>query len=318
MKKFKNKTFLVLGGAGFIGSHFCDLLHEKGANIICVDNLSLGSYENVEHLSKNKNFKFFKLDINKLEYDSPVFNNKISTVIHLAANSDIAKSHADPNIDIKNTLNSTLSILRLMRRKNISEIIFASSSAVYGLHESNIHENIGPLFPHSHYGAAKLASEAFISSYCENYSMKSWIIRFPNVIGNRCTHGVIYDFFNKIKSNSSILQVLGDGKQDKPYLYVNDLINGIIHFYLHTDEKINYVNLGTDTTTTVNKIIEIMKDVFEINPKIEYTGGSKGWVGDIPKFKYDLSKIYSLGWKSNLSSDAAVRETFKVLKDSWM
>ena len=148
--------------------------------------------------------------------------------------------------------------------------------------------------------------------------MKSWIIRFPNVIGNRCTHGVIYDFFNKIKSNSSILQVLGDGKQDKPYLHVNDLINGIIHFYLHTDEKINYVNLGTDTTTTVNKIIEIMKEVFEINPKIEYTGGSKGWVGDIPKFKYDLSKIYSLGWKSNLSSDAAVRETFKVLKDSWM
>lgn len=315
----QTETFLVLGGAGFIGSHFCDKLIASAHRVICVDNLSLGTRENIQHLLPNDRFEFHEMDINSASFQDHFSISTIDTVVHLAANSDIAKSHAEPMVDIDNTLNTTLSTLKLMKSQQIKRIIFASSSAIYGEHEGAIHENIGPLFPHSHYGAAKLASEAFISSFCENYGIQSWMMRFPNVIGERCTHGVVYDFFQKIKADSSQLQVLGNGLQDKPYLYVHELIEGILHCYdTFKEDKINYFNLGTDSSTTVNRIVEILSEVFEIQPKIHYTGGTKGWIGDIPKFKYDLSKIHQSGWTSKLSSDQAVFETFKALKATWM
>lgn len=317
MKKNNFKTYLIFGGAGFIGSHFCDYILNNGDKVICVDNLSLGSIENITHLLEKSDFEFYELDINNLTSDD-FPDIEISTVVHLAANSDIAKSHIDPNIDISNTLNTTLNILAFMRDRSIKEIIFASSSAIYGQHDGLIHEDIGPLLPHSHYGAAKLASEAFISSYCENYGLKSWIIRFPNVIGERCTHGVIYDFFEKLKMDKTILHVLGNGKQNKPYIYVHELIEGIMHCYKTFTSKINYVNLGTDSSTTVDEIIKIFKEVYEIDPEIKYSGGVKGWVGDIPKFSYDLSKIHLNGWKAKLSSTEAVFKTLIALKKSWM
>lgn len=317
MIKRESKTYLILGGAGFIGSHFCDYILKKGDNVICVDNLSLGSEKNIQHLMNRSNFKFLELDINNLT-NSHFSEDHIDTVIHLAANSDIAKSFENPLIDISNTLNTTLKTLDFMKSRSIKELIFASSSAIYGEHDGLIHEDIGPLFPHSHYGAAKLASEAFISSYSENYGLKAWIMRFPNVIGERCTHGVIFDFFQKLNQNRDLLRVLGDGNQDKPYLYVHELINGIMHCFENLSNRINYVNLGTETSTTVNQIIEIFKEVLNINPVIEYSGGTKGWIGDIPKFSYDLSKVHSYGWRAKLTSNEAVYETLKALSASWI
>lgn len=313
----KSEKYLVLGGAGFIGSHFCDKLIDTN-QIICVDNLSLGSIQNIEHLLNNNKFKFHNLDINSEEFFALLKNEKIDTIIHLAANSDIALSYKNPQIDFDNTLNTTINALKLMRQNDIKKIIFSSSSAMYGEHDIAINEDIGPLLPHSHYGAAKLASEAFISSFCENYNFQSWIIRFPNVIGERSTHGVIHDFFNKIKKDKTQLTVLGNGLQEKPYLYVKELIDGILYCYHNSKNKINYFNLGTESSTSVNKIIEIMNKIFNINPKIKYTGGRKGWIGDIPKFKYDLSKIQNLGWKSTMTSDEAVKTTFKLLQNQWM
>jgi len=309
------ETYLILGGAGFIGSHFCDYIIDLGQKVVCFDDLSLGKIENIQHLIGNPSFNFIKSDVNDINDEDKLKGYEINTVVHLAANSDIAKSHSNPDIDIKNTLNSTLSILKFMRNNGIKKIIFASSSAIYGEHFSKIHEDIGPLFPHSHYGAAKLASEAFISSFCENYQITSWIIRFPNVIGDRTTHGVIFDFVNKIKNDPTKLDVLGDGQQDKPYIHVLELVDGIMYFYNnYKHHKVNYVNIGVDTSTTVNRIIEILKEVFEINPKINFSGGSKGWIGDIPKFHYDLSKIHDLGWRASLTSDEAVYKTLKSLK----
>lgn len=309
------ENYLILGGAGFIGSHFCDHLIDSGEKVVCIDNLSLGRIENIQHLIGNPNFHFIKSDVNDLVKINELKGIQIDIVVHLAANSDIAISHSNPEVDIVNTLNTTLSVLHYMRNEGIKKIIFASSSAIYGEHENNIHEKIGPLFPHSHYGAAKLASEAFISSFCENYQMTSWIVRFPNVIGDRSTHGVIFDFVNKIKKDPSQLNVLGNGKQDKPYIYVRELIDGIMYFYNNSKEsKINYANIGVDTSTTVTRIIEILKEVFEVNPKIKYSGGKKGWVGDIPKFSYDLSKIHALGWKASLTSDQAVYKTLNLYK----
>lgn len=309
------ENYLILGGAGFIGSHFCDHLIDSGGKVVCIDNLSLGRIENIQHLIGNPNFLFIKSDVNDLSKINELKGIQIDIVVHLAANSDIAISHSNPEVDIANTLNTTLSVLHYMRNEGIKKIIFASSSAIYGEHENNIHEKIGPLFPHSHYGAAKLASEAFISSFCENYQMTSWIVRFPNVIGDRSTHGVIFDFVNKIKKDPSQLNVLGNGKQDKPYIYVRELIDGIMYFYNNSKEsKINYANIGVDTSTTVTRIIEILKEVFEVNPKIKYSGGKKGWVGDIPKFSYDLSKIHALGWKASLTSDQAVYKTLNLYK----
>lgn len=315
--EIKSEKYLVLGGAGFIGSHFCDRLIDNH-QIICIDNLSLGSIKNIEHLINNDNFQFHNLDINSEEFFTLLNNEKIDTVIHLAANSDIALSYKNPKIDFDNTLNTTINALKLMRLNDIKKIIFSSSSAIYGEHDIKISEDIGPLLPHSHYGAAKLASEAFISSFCENYNLQSWIIRFPNIIGERSTHGVIHDFFKKIKKDKTQLTVLGDGLQEKPYLYVKELIDGILYCYHNSNNKINYFNLGTESSTSVNDIIKIMNNILNINPKIKYTGGSKGWVGDIPKFKYDLSKVQNLGWKSTMTSNEAVDTTFKLLKDQWM
>ena len=184
---------LITGGAGFIGSHLCDKLVE--ANFITViDDLSLGKLENISHLISHVNFKFIKADINNCDLDKIFLDGKFDIVYHLAANSDIARSFSNPQEDISKTFMTTFSLLNVMRKFEVKKIIFSSSSAIYGMTNQKLHEDYGPLFPVSHYGATKLASEAIISSFSKNYGIKFLIIRFPNVVGERATHGVIFDF----------------------------------------------------------------------------------------------------------------------------
>ena len=305
---------LITGGAGFIGSHLSDVLLSEGHEIVIFDNLSLGRMENIESALKNPKCEFVKGDITNLNEFFNVFrNHKFDVVFHMAANSDIAKSHANPNVDFDNTLLTTYNVLLGMKEFGVKNIVFASTSAIYGDTGVSVDEDFGPLFPISHYGASKLASEAYISSFCENYGFKAWITRFPNVVGERATHGAIYDFINKLRKNPAELEVLGDGTQTKPYLYVKDLVEAIVLVWKSTSEQINYFNLGVESRSTVKEMAEMVIEEMGLNATIRYTGGNRGWVGDVPQFSYSLDKIHKLGWSAKVSSNEAVRKSIQYI-----
>ena len=299
---------LVTGGAGFIGSHLCDALHERGHNITVVDNLVLGRIENIRHLIGQPRFKFAQVDILDTDFMKIVFaEENFDMVYHLAANSDIQKGGQDPMVDYQMTFNTTFQILQLLKEFHIGKFFFASTSAIYGETRDVLHENYGPLCPVSNYGAGKLASEAFISAFSSMYHIQTWITRFPNVVGERFTHGVIYDFIHKLRQNPHELLVLGNGEQCKPYVYVKDLVDGILYVTDHAGELYNVYLLGSNTRTKVRDIAAMVIEEMGLDARIRYTGGDRGWVGDVPEFRYDLSKINALCWQAAHDSDASVR-----------
>ena len=305
---------LITGGAGFIGSHLCDYLLKEDNEIIVLDNLSLGRKSNIAHLQTNLNFKFIQGDILDEELLDKLFkDSNFDIVFHMAANSDIAQSFHNPDVDKDNTFMTTYNLLNMMKKYDVKKIIFASTSAIYGDTSDVLHENYGPLKPVSHYGAAKLASESFISSFVGNYGLQAWIVRFPNVVGERATHGVIFDFIQKLRKDNMRLEVLGNGEQFKPYLYVKDLVEAILFVWKNTNEKLNVYNLGVDSRTKVKDIAQMVIKEMALNAKIEYTGGERGWVGDVPEFNYDLSKINNLGWRANNTSNEAVRKAIQYI-----
>ena len=303
---------LVTGAAGFIGSHLVDRLLERGCSVLGVDNMKLGRRANLVRALENPKFKFVELDVN----DVPVFTRAVrqqshdkpfEMTWHLAANSDIRAGVADPDVDLRDTFMTTFNVLKVMRDLKIPQIAFASTSAIYGVLPGRMEEDMGPLFPISNYGAMKLASEACISAALEAYLQRAWIFRFPNVVGSRSTHGVIHDFVQKLKANPNELEVLGDGTQEKPYFHVSDLLEAMLFIVERAGDKLNYFNIGTaDTTTTVRYIAEAVIKRQSPQAKIRYTGGNKGWVGDVPKFNYSIEKLKRLGWSPRLTSHAAV------------
>ena len=305
---------LVTGGAGFIGSHLCDALVAAGNSVIAVDNLSLGRESNLRQLEGSGDFQFQKGDVLDQDWFEPLVDEGgFECVFHMAANSDIARSHSDPRVDLDNTFLTTFHILEAMRKAGVSKLVFASTSAVYGEVQGEVREDYGPLKPISHYGAAKLASEGFISSYAENYGIRSWITRFPNVVGSRATHGAVYDFVRKLRRTPMRLEVLGDGTQEKPYLSVHDLVQAILLVWERTAASVNIYNVGA---TTRSKVSDIARIVIEEGPKpaeITYSGGDRGWIGDVPKFAYDLSAITALGWSPTMTSDEAVRAAARAI-----
>ncbi|MBN2403116.1 MAG: NAD-dependent epimerase/dehydratase family protein [Spirochaetes bacterium] len=305
---------LVTGGAGFIGSHLCDELLNKANSVVVVDNLSLGKIDNIKHLTGEVSFKFYREDLLNYKKIVKIFRNEQPDIVfHMAANSDIASSIKNPEIDLNNTYLSTFNVLNVMRELGISKLFFASSSAIYGDTFSNLTENFGPLLPISHYGAGKLASEAFISSFSACYDIQSWIVRFPNVVGERATHGVIYDFINKLKSNPGKLEVLGDGEQYKPYLYVKDLVDAMLFIWNKSSDRFNVFNIGVESRTKVRTIALMVVEEMGLNTEIKYSGGSRGWVGDVPVFNYNLSKLHNLGWKAKITSDEAVKKSIRYI-----
>ena len=301
-------NILITGGAGFIGSHLCDVLINEKHSLTVIDNLVLGREENIEHLQNRPDFKFIKEDLlNLANLDKLFANNAFDMIFHMAANSDIQKGGKNPVVDYELTFLTTFNILQCMRNHNVKQLVFASTSAIYGETSDLLTENYGPLLPVSNYGASKLACEAFISAFSANYNIQVWITRFPNVVGERFTHGVIYDFIHKLKKNPVELEVLGNGEQYKPYVYVKDLVEGIIFVWQHTSEKINIYNLGVESRTKVKEIAQMVIDAMGLSAYIKYTGGNRGWVGDVPEFRYDLAKIHNLGWKAKRTSNEAVR-----------
>lgn len=300
---------LVVGGAGFIGSHLCEALLEKKIDVICVDNLSLGTERNISNLINSNKFTLYKMDASKTNDLGSIFEKKRPDIVfHLAANSDIQMSAEHPEIEYINTYSTTYSILYNMKKSGVKKLFFASTSAVYGdKKDILLDENTPNLMPISYYGAAKLGSEALISAFSYMNDIQSLIFRFPNVIGPRLTHGVIYDFIRKLKANPSKLIILGNGKQTKPYIYVSDLIDAIMKFMFRIWDGVTLYNIGVKGETSVNRIAEIIcNEMGLIGTTFEYTGGDSGWKGDVPKFRYCLDKAHSTGWRAKYTSDQAV------------
>jgi len=297
----------VTGGAGFIGSHLTDHLMEKGHKVVVYDNLSLGREEFVRHHYSNPRFTFVRGDV----LDFGLLQTSMTgsdIVFHLSANSDIVRSAKHTRIDLEQGTIATHNVLESMRSNGIRKIVFTSSNVVYG--ESKklpISEDYGPLFPISMYGASKLACEALISAFCHNFGFKSWIFRFANVTGPRVTHGVVLDFYRKLERNALELEVLGDGKQAKPYIEVRDLIDGMLFGFRNSNEWVNYFNLGTDGLTSVTVIAhEVIRVMGLRDVKLKFTGGVRGWPGDVARVSLDMSKLKALGWRPKYpSSDEA-------------
>ena len=310
-------NILVAGGAGFIGSHLCDALLSKNNTVIVADKLIMGS-KNIEHFSQNTRFKFYEMELaNQDNVDKLFKDNKIDIVYHMAANSDISKSANDTSIDFNDTLLTTRVLLESMRKNNVKNIFFASTSAVYGeMPDIVLNEETGGLKPVSYYGGAKLASEALISSYVSMCDMNAVIFRFPNVIGPRLTHGVVYDFVKKLRNNPKELEILGNGTQCKPYIYVTDLVNAIVKLTEQFEPGVDVFNISVMSEgTSVTHIAEIVVDVLGLSDvEFKYTGGDRGWKGDVPRFKYDISKVLATGWKPEYTSDEAIRKAAQSLR----
>ncbi len=307
--------YFVTGGAGFIGSHLVDKLILTGNTVTVYDNLSGGSLDFISQHLDNPDFKLVEaslLDQKRLE--EAVQGHDF--VFHLAANPDIRKSSANPWIDIEQGILATYNLLEAMRKHNINRIAFTSSSTVYG--EAKViptPEDYAPLLPVSLYGASKLAAEALISAYTQSFNFQSWIFRFANIIGTRATHGIIHDFLEKLDKNPHELEILGDGRQNKSYLHVTECIDSILFALEKTrDQKQNIFNIGSEDQITATRIAEIVIEEKGLkNVKLKYTGGKRGWTGDIPIFRLSIEKLKNLGWKPRATSEEAVRRATREL-----
>ncbi len=303
----------VTGGAGFIGSNLVDALLEKGYKVTVYDNLSLGTEDRVKYHFSNKNFIFIKADL--LDFNKLLNSIKGHDIVfHLSANSDISNNNVT-DIDLKQGTLVTYNVLEAMRLNDIKKIVYSSTSAIYG--EPRImptQEDYGPLQPISLYGASKLACEGLMTAFSHNFDFQIWIFRFANIIGKRGTHGVLVDFIKKLRNNPNELEILGDGKQKKSYLEVRECVDGMLFGLENAKEAINVFNLGCNSSTQVDAIANIVVEEMGLKGvKFKYTGGKRGWKGDVPLMSLDVSKINKLGWKAKLSSNEAVRKSVQDL-----
>lgn len=307
------KVNLITGGAGFIAVELTRRLLARGDIVVSVDNLSRGRQEFLQQFLDNNRFTFAVADCADYSELREAVRicagaGSITDVWHLAANSDIPAGIQDPGVDLKDTFLTTFNVLRLMKDVGAEALHFASSSAVYGdLGGIPVHEDIGPLNPISNYGAMKLASEAQIRAAVESYLPRADIFRFPNVIGIPATHGVIFDFINKLKSSAGELSVLGDGTQKKPYLHVEDLVEAMLFIASKASDRHNVFNIGPqDEGITVREIAEAVCSRVAPSASLQFGKEGRGWVGDVPRFCYSTDRLAGLGWTPTLSSQGAV------------
>ncbi|MCH3909286.1 MAG: GDP-mannose 4,6-dehydratase [Bacilli bacterium] len=304
---------LIIGGAGFIGSHLCDSLLNRGENVVCIDNLMRGTLSNVNEASKNSKFVFINHDANDQPFlESVIKQYHIDFIYHLAANSDIQASAGDPSIEFECTCSTTWHVLSAMRNTGVKNLFFASTSALYGkMMPGHPFNEQSPMNPISYYGSAKMASEAFISAFSYMNDLNVLVFRFPNVIGKRLTHGVIFDFISRLKKDPSKLVVLGNGTQTKPYIYADDLIKAIL-LLAPTNKGRNIYEIGVDGATSVKFIAEnVVKEMGLSECEIVYGKDNVGWKGDVPIFAYDYDKIKQTGWRPSMTSDEAVLATIR-------
>jgi len=311
MKTEKLKVF-VTGGAGFIGSHLVDRLMTDGNRVTVYDNLTSGKREFIAHHLGKQNFKLVEADLLELDKVKAAIAGH-DVVFHLSANPDARWGIDNTELDLKQETVATYNVLESMRVNGIKKIVFSSSGTIYG--ETPViplPEDYGPVLPASLYGAGKLASEGLISAFCVTFDMQAWIFRFANIVGTRTTHGVIFDFLSKLKQSPSELEILGDGSQCKPYLHVEDCISGVLFGFKNSHDKINVFNLGCPSATNVNTIARMLVKEMGLNDvKFRYTGGDRGWPGDIPQVRLNVQKMSNLGWNAQYTSDEAVTKAIR-------
>jgi UDP-glucose 4-epimerase len=300
---------LLTGAAGFIGSHLCDRLIERGLEVYAIDNLHLGTLQNLVQLTGHPAFRFENIDILNRDKLNAVFTrSRFDAVFHLAANSDIAAGNLDVNLDLNLNYLATVAVLEAMRNCGVKRFFFASTSAVFGELEGAISENDGPMQPSSFYGASKLAAEAYISVYAHTFGITAVILRFPNVVGERVTHGAVHDFVHALKADPKRLKVLGNGHQTKPYMYVADLVDALMLAWERSVGPLSLYHAAGIGETSVREVADIVVAKFgEVDTRIEYGEGDRGWPGDVPRFTYDTARLQALGWKPRLLSTEAVR-----------
>lgn len=309
------KTF-VTGGAGFIGSHIVDKLMERGDDVIVYDNMSTGMSDFIKHHKGKKSFKFVKGDI----LDLPKLKQKMQgaeLVFHMAAHADVRSGFEDHKVDFDQNLIGTINVLEAMKEVGAKKIVFASTACVYGDAKIIPTPEDHPLIPSSLYGASKVAAEAYIAAFCEYYDMTAYIFRFVSWMGERYTHGLVFDFLQKLKNNPTKLFILGDGTQKKSYLYVKDGISAIFIALDSAKDNINIFNLGNEEILNVTKSAEeIVDEAGYKNVEFQYAGGDRGWVGDNKYVFLDTAKIKSFGWKPTKNTRESLRITTRYLQDN--
>ena len=304
-----SRPAVVTGGAGAIGGYLVRALLERGTEVRVVDNFSSGRREHLPDPSKTRGLSVLRADIRHLGEFESAFRGA-GSVWHLAANPDIRLGTEQPQLDLEHGTIGTSNVLEAARRSNVPHVLFSSSSVVYGMPDRfPTPEEYGPLFPQSLYGASKLASEGLLSAYAGCFGMHATIFRFANIIGPTMTHGVLYDFFEKLRATPERLEVLGDGRQEKSYLRVEDCVSAMLVGAERATGPVAAFNLGTVDRTSVKRIAELVVASLGGRARIEFTGGARGWAGDIPQQHLAVDRITALGWKPVWGSTAAVERT---------
>lgn len=308
--------YLVTGCAGFIGSSLVDRLLQEGHNVVGIDNFSTGQAEFLKLANSSPNFTLLKMDLLEKDLIKPAFEG-IDAVFHLAANADVRFGTEHPHKDLEQNAIATFHVLEAMRAHQVKRIAFASTGSIYG--EAAVvptPENTAFPIQTSLYGASKLAAESLIQAYAEGFGFQGYIFRFVSILGERYTHGHVFDFYKQLLKNPEELFVLGNGEQRKSYLYIQDCIDAILHAMHHANDKVNIFNLGTDAYCQVNDSIGWISEYLGLNPKRVYGGGERGWIGDNPFIYLDTKKIRDLGWTPKLSIQEGVKQTIKYLQEN--
>lgn len=310
---------LVTGVAGFIATNLLPRLLSAGDEVVGVDNFFLGKRAFLGPFLAHSRFRFVELDLLERDrVDALLAEFRPDLVWHFAANSDISFGTRHTDFDLKGGTLVTYNVLEAMRKAGVRQILFASSGAVYG--EPTViptPEDYGPLFPISLYAASKLACEGLLTAFAHNYDITVWIYRFGNIVGPNPTHGVIHDFVLKLRDDPTRLVILGDGSQSKPYVHVEDCLDGMMFGHLHARGPVNCFNLAVNDRTSVSGIAVWTIEAMGLDPsrvKLDFSGGTRGWRGDVPRVLLDTRRMESLGWRPKLTSrEAALRAVREIV-----
>ncbi|MEI6046640.1 MAG: NAD-dependent epimerase/dehydratase family protein [Chloroflexota bacterium] len=305
----------VTGGAGFIGSNLVDRLLAENHRVVAYDNFSTGQLSFLEQALKNPNFRLIRSNLHDFEVLKEVMQGS-DFVFHLAANADVRGGINQPRKDLEVNTIGTFNVLEAMRQNKVPCIAFSSTGSIYGEPEVFPTPENAP-FPvqTSLYGASKLAGEGLIEAFCEGFGIQSYIFRFVSILGERYTHGHVFDFYKKLRANPNEIEVLGNGKQRKSYMYIQDCLDAILTAIQHpqAQAQVNIFNLGTNEYCEVNNSLDWICARLGLNPVRHYTGGERGWIGDSPFIFLDCSKIRALGWQPKLTIRESVEYTLDYL-----
>ena len=309
------KVFIT-GGAGYIGSNLTERLLDDGHQVTIIDNFSTGQLRFLENSISSEKFKLIEGDLLDEKFLNQVIKGH-ELVFHFAANADVRFGTESPRKDLEQNTIATYNVLEAMRTNGIRKIVFSSTGSIYGEAKVIPTPEDAP-FPvqTSLYAASKLAGEGLIAAYCEGFEFQSWIFRFVSILGERYTHGHVFDFYNKLKKDPTRLRVLGNGKQKKSYLYIQDCIDAMLLAIKKASDQVNIFNLGVNDYCEVNDSISWICNELGVNPVIEYSGGNSGWIGDIPFIFLETKKIQSLGWEPKYNIREGVIKTVHYLKEN--